>query len=459
MAEAMIELDVSAPWEPPDDRERVPGRSRRWGMGAAVLALVCAVLPAGQAPRDLTPLYTADFQVMSLDAAGGRLIVSRYQAGGAPPVVEAIDARDGRTLWERPTEADQSFVALTDEVALLQVERADEQGEYDGRIIALDAASGRMRWERRRTRIAGLAGGLVLAEDQAWPGEEQGFDPAYGDPEDPAVVLPMLPHHERRVALEPGTGRVVWTVDTPPGVVASLTYGDYPQVDELSELDAAGVLRVRDLATGGVAATFRLGRSGAVGMHRRGVAGQEVVWAAGARGADVYDRGSGRLLWHAPADGSAYNGPFPCLPDRYCVFGESGTDVLDPGAGARQWRAEGYAAMLGAVDGRLLLYRQGPQQFHPDDVTAFDPRTGAVAWHEQGWQFANGMFKGPGLAGYFVWRPTSNTDAVVGRLDPRDGHVEVIGRAADFYGSPQCTATGGMLACLAIGVLYVWALP
>jgi hypothetical protein len=35
----------------------------------------------------------------------------------------------------------------------------------------------------------------------------------------------------------------------------------------------------------------------------------------------------------------------------------------------------------------------------------------------------------------------------------------VIGRAADFYGSPQCVAVADRLACLAIGVLSVWRLP
>ena len=173
----------------------------------------------------------------------------------------------------------------------------------------------------------------------------------------------------------------------------------------------------------------------------------------------VFDRAAGRLLWRAPRDGAAYNGPFPCLPEQYCIFGDEGTEVFGAGDGASLWRAEGYGAMLGAVDGRLLLYRQGPEHLHPDDVAAYDARTGAVAWHEQGWQLAGGMFRGPGPPLYFVWRPVADTDALVGQLDVRTGRVKVLGRGADFYGSPVCTATGGRVACLASGALYVWPLP
>ncbi|MFD0581793.1 hypothetical protein [Dactylosporangium darangshiense] len=69
------------------------------------------------------------------------------------------------------------------------------------------------------------------------------------------------------------------------------------------------------------------------------------------------------------------------------------------------------------------------------------------------------MFRRPGSPGYYVWQPIGNTDAIVARLDPSSGGVELVGRARDFYGSPQCAETDGMLACLAIGTLYVWELP
>jgi hypothetical protein len=70
--------------------------------------------------------------------------------------------------------------------------------------------------------VGGPGGRLVLVYDLAWPDEPQAFDTSYGDPEDRSVALPMLPHHERYLALELATGRVVWTVETPPGSVSSL---------------------------------------------------------------------------------------------------------------------------------------------------------------------------------------------------------------------------------------------
>jgi hypothetical protein len=235
---------------------------------------------------------------------------------------------------------------------------------------------------------------------------------------------------------------------------------EYPQIRALSELDGHGVLRARDLGSGAVSREYHLDFTGVVARHQPGLPGQEVVWPAGRGGPEVFDLASGRRLWQATGGSPAYNGPVPCLRVRYCLFGDSGTDVLDAGTGAVAWRADGYGALLQDTGDRLLMYRQVSDDYHPDDVTAFGvDRDGAVAWHRQGWLVASGYFNAIHTPGYFVWRPISNTDAIIGRLDPRSGSVEVIGRAPDFYGSPQCTATADRVACLAIGVLYVWRLP
>ncbi|MER7002619.1 PQQ-binding-like beta-propeller repeat protein [Dactylosporangium sp. NPDC000555] len=458
MPESIIELDISTAWEP---EPRPAGRWRRrrwrrlrWGWGALVLAVVVSLLPASAAPRDLAALYSTKFQVMSFAAAGGRFVVARYPAAGGQPVLEALDARLGTVLWRRTTEADEFFVELTERIALLQFSQVDENGAYAGRLVALDAATGVPLWERPRARIAGVAGGRVLAADLAWPDESQGFDPAYGgDPEEPSVAQAELPHHERYVALEPETGAEVWRAESPPGTVPSLDTSGHPRVLRLSDLDAAGVLRVRDPATGVVTSTYRLDWSGPVAGHQAGAPGHEVVRRAGGTGADVYDRASGRLLWHGP------DGPYPCFGNGYCVAGEDGIDVLDAATGARLWHAEGYSSILGGVPGRLLLYRHTADESRPDDVVAFDARTGAVVWRQRGWIVMTDYGRMNGAPEHFVWRPVGNTGALIGRLDPRDGTVEVIGRARDFYGTPTCAATAGRLACLAVGHLHVWALP
>jgi hypothetical protein len=367
--DATIELDISTPWEPPDEPAPAPGRAVRRRLAGMVAVLVAAgsVLPAGNASAGLAPLYTADSQILTLDAAGGRLIVTRFRTAGRPPVMQGLDARDGAVLWERPMQADENLVTLTDDVALLQVERGYDDGVYTARLVALDARDGAVRWERDRTRIAGLAAGRVLVEDLAWPEEDRGFDEAYGDPEDPDVALPSLPHHERYVALEAETGRPVWSAESPPGTVASLSYGSYPVVTELTELAADGVLRVRDVATGAVAATHRLDWSGAVARHTAGVAGQEMVWRAGGQAAEVYDRASGRRLWQWTGLEPAFDGPTPCPPGRYCIFDEDGTEVLDAATGAAVWHAPGYTLLYAVTDRRLVLLRQHGDRTKPYD--------------------------------------------------------------------------------------------
>ncbi|WP_344618777.1 PQQ-binding-like beta-propeller repeat protein [Dactylosporangium salmoneum] len=460
MADAIIELDISTAWEPPGPSPRAAARIRRrlrWLAAVAVLALVAGLLTAARPGRGLDPLYTVDFQVLQVRAGGGRFVLSRYQAGGQP-VIETLDARDGAVLWRRAQATGEAIVAVTDRIVLIQAARADDEA-YDGQLTALDAATGAVRWTRAPARMVGLAGGLVIAEDIAWPKERRGFDTSFGSLDDAEVALPQLPHHERHVGLAEDSGRAVWTADTPPGAVVSFTMTDYPQVSGFSELDSDGVLRVRDMGSGAVARTYRLQLSGTVARHVQGAAGQELVWPAGAGRADVYDRATGRRLWHWPGSTNGYDGPYPCLPGKYCVFGDRRTDVLDAGTGDVRWRVDGYTAMLGADGRQLLMFRQLADEFRPDDLAAFGAGDGATRWRRTGWLLSGREAFELRSRGYFMWRPIDNTAAVIGRLDARDGTVGVIGRAGEFYGSPQCVATTGRVACLAIGMLYVWEDP
>ncbi|MER7282339.1 PQQ-binding-like beta-propeller repeat protein [Dactylosporangium sp. NPDC000244] len=462
MPDAIIELDLSVPWEPPERPGPAVARRRRgWRralLGVVVLG-IAAVLPGGADHRPgLEPLWTAEFQVLAFDTAGGRILVHRYRTAGADPLIEALDARTGRVLWQRAGAADESYVAFTGRSAIAQVERADTGGAFQGWVAGFDAATGAQRWQRERARFAGLAGDIVVVQELAWPGEEDKFDTSYGNPDDPAVALPRVPHHERYLGLDERTGTPRWTAELAPGTESWLDYAPYPRLRGLRELDRDGALRVRDPAGGDVTGRFRLDFAGVVSRHQAGLPGQELVLPAGRGGTQVFDLASGRRLWTWAGESPAWNGPVPCLRVHYCVFGDGGTDVLDAATGAVLWRAPGYSALLGDTGDRLVMFRPAAALDQPDDVAAFPAgRGGGVAWERRGWFLANGPFEAPGTAA-FVWRPAGTTDAIVGRLDPGDGSVHVIGRAPDFYGTPQCSATADRVVCLAIGVLYVWRL-
>ncbi|MFG2039934.1 PQQ-binding-like beta-propeller repeat protein [Dactylosporangium sp. NPDC048998] len=458
MPDAMIELDITTPWEPPPGQPP-PRRRRRPLRLAVVLALVVGLLSGAGARRDLAPLYGPGLQVITVLAGGGQLYLVRPQLSRdgtvveAGTVIEAVDAAGGGLLWRRSLDRAEPVVA-TDRIVLLQEEHA---GEGTRRIFALDAATGAVRWERAEGWVVGLAdppGRLVLLNDRVWRSLAEGLDTSYGDPEDPAVALPMVPNDERYVAVEPDTGRVVWSVEMPPGTVPSLSMTTYPVLTGLTDLDAGGVLRVHDVRTGALAATYRLDWSGPVARHEDGVSGQQVVYRAGGRGADVYDRVSGRLLWHWAGD-AAHNGPYPCLDGRYCVLTGEGTDVLDAATGARLWQADGYGSGVLYPAGGLVLVAHPQARDAPNGLVAFAGDTGAVRWRLKGWL---PIFGSTG-SGPFVWRTTNLGDAVIGRLDPADGTVRVIGRTHDFNRDARCAATDSRLACVAAGALFVWALP
>ncbi|MEV6931494.1 PQQ-binding-like beta-propeller repeat protein [Dactylosporangium sp. NPDC051485] len=462
----MIELDPSIPWEPPEASPPPRVRARRRWIALVAVALITAGTLVAAVPRAGTgPVFTVDdFRILSLQTGGGRLIAGRFQPVGAGTQAEVLSLRDGTRLWSRTLDVDQHLTFLTDNVMALVTDMPSGRA---GALTALDAATGEQLWQAAQFAYLGQSGGRIFAEDMAGVVEQ----PHVVDVR-PSGEVPVNPVPEqggrRYVALDERTGATVWEFRVPEGSGIDFSWvGGERGPAFMSELSPTGLLRIRDLGTGVVVAQNQLDWSGTVSSFAMDrafpgpgstVPGQVLIAKAGEQGTDVYDRGSGRLLWHWPADrSSTWDGgdPYPCAVDLYCLRDESGMAAIDPRTGARLWHVDGYNGVLSRDGDILVVTSWGPAANAAPPVAALDARTGRVVRAVEGWQFT-GIVTGRGLV---MWKSVDDRTAVLGVVDPRSGRVTVFGTSASWHGNAECSRDRTMLACLVDGALAVWKLP
>jgi outer membrane protein assembly factor BamB len=283
---------------------------------------------------------------------------------------------------------------------------------------------------------------------------------------DGAADIPVNPpaaqRDQRYLALDEQTGSTVWKVEVPKGSLGTGIWSDYYSLGGMTELSSTGLLRIRDLGTGAVTATHQLDWSGTILRYTTGtllpgaapaVRDQVVVYKAGDRGADVYDRGSGRLLWHWQ-DRSLY-GLFSCAPELYCVQSQDGMGALDAHNGRPVWSVQRYNSILQLGSGIMLLTRwDETDPLTASGVAAVNVRTGQVLWALDNWS----VVQDP-LNRVIVWKPLDNRTALLGVVDPRTSQVTVFDKAENWNGRPECVQSDDHLACAVAGRLSVWKLP
>ncbi|GAA2605526.1 hypothetical protein GCM10010399_40680 [Dactylosporangium fulvum] len=462
MPDAIIELDLSTPWEPPDPppspRRRV---HRRW-LASAVVGLVAAgVLVAAAPGRDTRPVFVIDQQVISVSMSERRIVVSRYEQ--AVPVLEVLDVPDGSRIWSQPIPREQHVYFVTEHVVTLLTESADEQGTAQT-LTVLDVATGERLWERSRIRAVGRTPGRFVIEDMTDVVRDDWVVTLTKDAEGVPVNNPAEQYEHHYRVLDERTGAEVWSLDVPKGSVAAFGWDDeYSVLEGLSELSPTGVLRFRDLTTGAVTATHQLDWSGTISYFDVGAAqsdiigttsGQVMLYTARERGADIYDLRTGRRLWHWE-DRNTYRGLYPCTGELYCVQDRNGTDALDAHTGQPVWHVDRYNILLWHGNGTLLLGRWDENGPYSSLAATVDERTGRVLRRYEGWNLVQSRGTGP----LVVWSRVGERSAVLGVLNQRSGRVTVFGRAPEWFGPPDCVAAGDHLACTVVGGLKVWRLP
>ncbi|GGM74741.1 PQQ-binding-like beta-propeller repeat protein [Dactylosporangium sucinum] len=456
MPEPMIELDLTAPWEPGESAGPPPNRRRaRRVAGAGIVAVVAAgVLTAAGPARADTPVFALDYQVTGVHLAGGRVFAGRYKPAGAGQELEALDARTGRLLWSLPMEQHEYLRSVTAGVVVLVQERgAPEDGVTD--LAVHDAATGARLWQRTAVRVLGRFGGRVLIEEVTG-GTRDARTVVVTELADDGGGIRNQPPEQREqhlLALDERTGAPAWRIDVPKGNLLSFEFGgSWEVLRSMAELTPAGELRQRDPRDGTVTKTDRLDWSGAASWFDVS-GGEVVVYPVGAVGGDVYDRVSGRRLWHWQ-DLGHFGGLGTCAPGLYCVQDQDGTTAVDQRTGQTRWRVQQYNSILGLTEHAMIMTVWEPPDLAPGPIAAVDTRTGRPTTVLEGWFAIQ-----PSGAGVLVWKPVGQREAVLARLDPATGRVQVFGRPQDWFGRPECVAEGDTLACVAVGGLTVWRLP
>lgn len=457
MPETVIDLGLVEAWEPPEPPARA-WHPRRWSAPRRLLAVVaiallaCGLLTAAGPAPAAGPLWRIEHQVMSVHAAAGRVYVELFVTAGGGSRVEAMRASDGAVQWSVSLGVRRHLVFADERVLVLITEPGDDPRGASA-VTVLDAATGRLLWERSKVQLMGLTGGRLVVEDLSQAPEDTAE--RAGEAFDPSINYTPEQIERRYVALVEQTGATAWELTVPTGSVAEFTWSnrEYIRLLGLAELSPQGLLRVRDLGTGGVVRSHQLDWSGTISAFSVSEAGQVVVYRAGEHGATVHDLHTGAVVfqwWGEP-----YVGLYACAPQRYCVGGERGIAGVDARTGTEIWRLSGYNLVIQERGNRLVLgsYLETPDQ--AGNLAVVDAVTGAVRRRVTGWQTAT-IRSGDRI---IVWRPVSSRSALLGELDPVTGSVAVFGRAGDWYGTPDCVVSGGRMACVAVGELSVWRLP
>lgn len=462
VAETVIELDISAPWQPPEPPAPRRRLQARWVAVATVLAVTLGVLVAGGPRSGAGLLYSLDFQVLRAQTSGGRLFLARYQTAAPGPMIEARRASDGALLWEHSAEVQQQmFVAGPDVLILMSAERTSDGDS--GALVVLDAATGRELWSRPGTLLTGTKSDVVIVEDA-----REVLAPTFTviDPDqDPGINRVGTQPPRRFLGLSVRTGATVWDVTVAQGQEVDLDWVDpfLSRLDRIDVLSRSGQLTRRDARTGAVTATYQLDWSGAAEMLSSSradgsgrVTDRVVLYPDGQRGAMVYDLATGRLLFRWVGEDG--RGLFRCTDRLFCTADNDGLLAVDSATGERRWHLDGPRMVIGFGSERLLIGgfgENGVRQLTASGIV--DGRTGTVIKQLTDWQLLN--VGGGGGDRPLVWRPVDKRTAVLGELDPMTGTVLTFATAEAWFGNPECSGNGTILACVVVGGLSVWRLP
>jgi len=424
---AVIELDVTDGWEPPD-RPRPRNTLPRTVAAALVLVLLLAGGGGAQRAASYRPAFT-------LEAGTQHILADDMVFSVNERIVSAYRLTDGTLLWSKPFALDARLVTAEAGRLVLDVAAGAE-------LFALNAADGEIVWQRSGFAPAFVIGEhvLTIVAEQLVAGIEA-YDGGRG---------------ERLVGIDIRTGTVRWSIDTPDSSRRALQFPDRGAVGGrvmAGELGRDGRLRVRDLGSGEVTRTVQLADVGEVGSFDMSI-GQIIVYRTGGHEGAVFDLATGRWTWTFPVDQRlglrvGWCGPLMCRTTHDSVTG------LDPDTGRWLWHLGGFNAISPLTDDRLLISRYDTASGQRDVVVIVDAVNGKPLRYIERWHVLD-IASWPRL---LAWQADRSGKATLAWLNAETGRTTVVGQIDRLYSDPSCQVTAAILACTHGQLLSVWRQP
>jgi outer membrane protein assembly factor BamB len=349
-----------------------------------------------------SPPVTHDGKIRWKHGTGGYLISNPTAAGGVVYVggakgrLLALDAATGKARWRQRVAPSGTDVVDAPAVAGGTV----YMGSLDGNVYALDARTGRVKWRYGAgTQVASapvVAGGTVYVASQTG-NVFRGFRGGHV------------------TALNAATGAVKWRRPTKTSINSDLAVVDgviYLPDDSLYALDAA---------TGRGKWTYKNKT-----VHNPAVAG-DMVYLGNFQGNEVHavNAATGKRKWKYTTGGPVTARPLVAGGVVYVGNWDGNMYALDAATGTMKWQVQagGQIESNAAQVGNLVCFGSGV--FGEGDLFAVDAASGQVVWRHH---TSKGIESSPAVAAGLVYITCKNGDIYA--LDAKGG-AKTVSPTAD----------------------------
>ncbi|MBM2617796.1 PQQ-binding-like beta-propeller repeat protein [Actinoplanes sp. LDG1-06] len=406
-----------------------PQRSTFPGWFPAAVLAVLVMFTAGAAAAPGKPAFTEVFslQVGPADAYAltddGRLLAQTFGS------LSAYDLRDGETQWEAGPTAPAFRLRLGSGLILM---RPWTVGSRDPGTTAVSLDDGASRWNRSGNvmTLAGSPTLLSVSPVRSFGGANR------------RVQGPVD-------AIDPATGRTLWTVNVPSSAVLAALPGVGDEGTRMLLVHDDRTMAVHDLVTGERLVTGSVPAADYDPSNPVVVGGTILLRHPGRPNMEfsAYDPQTLRNLWSAPADG-AYE--IEVCGILACLTGPDGMRAIEPTTGDVVWARPGWRGIQ--QFGTKFVAYGSAENTRP--LGLIDPDTGELQVDLTGWRPISGTATEDELLVTRASEPGGRTMVAVAQ--PGETQPRLLGTLP--AGTGDCQAATGRLVCRSMyGQLVVWA--